>query len=208
MENLNLFIFIAIMAPLTMMLFVFHGKYKVILGYAMAGIYICMLAGEVNALILNNADFGYIYLTQNISPLTEEFLKCIPIFLLAFLFKPSRQFVIECALALGIGFALMENVAVLFSSGEGVTIITALFRGFGAGMMHGICALFIGLGAEILQRKRRILVPGILGTLSVAIIYHSIYNTIISSDFMMFGIALPLITFIPLLFIMRKQMKK
>lgn len=205
MAELNLFVFISLMTPLTMMLFVFHGQPKVILGYAMAGMYICTLAGEINALVLSSGTISYAYLAQNVSPLIEEILKCIPIFLLAFAFNPSKQFLVECAVALGIGFALMENIEVLFSNIDNFSIILALIRGFGAGMTHGLCALFIGLGAEIIQRKRRILIPGILGVLSAAAIYHGIYNTIIASQYQMFGIVLPLLTFIPILIAMRKQ---
>lgn len=208
MEYLNLYISIALMAPLLMMLIVLRGKARRILGFAVAGIYVCLLSGEVNALILNTFCLSSEYFTENISPIVEEVLKAIPIFVYVFVFKPDRQFNIECAIAIGVGFALMENVITLINYADDINLVLVLFRGFGAGMMHGMSTLIIGLGADIVIRKKRLIVPGTLAALATASIYHSIYNTIIQSQFQYFGILLPLLTFLPLLIILRKQLKQ
>lgn len=208
MEYLNLYISIALMAPLLMMLIVLRGKARRILGFAVAGIYVCLLSGEVNALILNTFCLSNEYFTENVSPIVEEVLKAIPIFVYVFVFKPDRQFNIECAIAIGVGFALMENVITLIDYADDINLVLVLFRGFGAGMMHGMSTLIIGLGADIVIRKKRLIVPGTLAALATASIYHSIYNTIIQSQFQYFGILLPLLTFLPLLIILRKQLKQ
>lgn len=206
MEYLNLFISIALMTPLLMMLVVLQGRSRRILAFAVAGIYVCLLSGEVNAFILNAFGASSEYFTENISPIVEEVLKAIPIFVYVFAFKPDRQSNIECAIAIGVGFALMENVVTLINYAEDINLVLALFRGFGSGMMHGMSTLLIGLGADIVIQKKRLIIPGTLAALATASIYHSIYNTIIQSQFHYFGILLPLLTFVPILIFLRKHM--
>lgn len=206
MEYLNLDVSIALMAPLLMMLIVLRGRARRILGFAVAGIYVCLLSGEINALILNSFGVSGEYFTENISPIIEEVLKAIPIFVYVFAFKPDKQSNIECAIAIGVGFALMENVITLINYADDIDLVLVLFRGFGAGMMHGMTTLLIGLGADIVIRKKRLIVPGTLAALAAASIYHSIYNTIIQSQFHYFGFLLPLLTFIPILIILNKQL--
>lgn len=207
MENINLYISIAIMAPLLMMLFVLRGRPQRVLGFAIAGIYVCLLSGEINALIFKNIFIEAEFYTENISPVIEEILKAIPIFVYVFAFKPKREFCIECAIAIGVGFAIMENVVYMVESAENISLVFVLFRGFGAGMMHGMATLLIGLGAEIVIRKKRLIIPGTLAALATASIYHSIYNTIIQSQYQYFGILLPLLTFVPILITLFKQYK-
>lgn len=184
------------MAPLTMMLFVFKGRAKAVLGFVMAGIYICMLAGEINALVLHTSHQSFHFLITCVTPSIEEFLKAIPIFVFAFALKPSKQYLLECGIALGIGFALMENIAVLFATTD-LTLVTAVFRGFGSGMMHGLCGLIIAIGAEVVVRRHKLIVPATLLVLAISIVYHSLYNLIIESPYEIFGIILPTLTFIP-----------
>ena len=46
--------------------------------------------------------------------------------------------------------------------------------------------------------RRKMSYSGTVGALSVAIIYHSIYNVMVQSAYPLLGILLPLVTFIPL----------
>lgn len=196
MENINLFISIAIMAPLFLMLLFLRGRTQRVLAFAILGIYICLLSGEIDALIFDVSVFSEAFFTENVSPIVEETLKAIPIFVYVFAFKPNKQSIVECALALGVGFAIMENVLVLVGSTDNISLIFVIFRGFGAGMMHGVTTLMIGIGLEIVSRKKRLIIPGTLASLSAACIFHSIYNIIIHSQYQYFGIVLPLLTFV------------
>lgn len=209
MGNINLILFICIMTPLAMMLLVFNGRSRAVLGFLMSGIFMCLMAGEINGIILEKTSVTKYFMTINITPIIEECLKAIPIIFISFLFKPQKQLIIEGSVAVGVGFAIQENAYILSGMSDSVSVGWALIRGFGAGMMHGVCTLFVGYAVSIILTRKKFIYTGAFAALSSAIIYHSIYNTVIQSTYSTAGIILPLITYIPLMIIMkRKSIKK
>lgn len=200
-------LFLCLAAPLSMMLFVFKERQRAILGFLLAGIFMCLFAGEINGLILNNTELSLRFLTVNITPIVEEILKALPVVFITFLIKPDRQFLLECSIAVGVGFATMENVCLLFDSASFISAGTIIARGLGAGMMHGVSALAVGYFMTFASSDRKLSYTGTVAALSAAIIYHSIYNIMVQSAHPMLGVLLPAATFVPLLLIVRKQRK-
>lgn len=205
MENPHLMIFICLVAPLSMMLFVFKGRSRSILGFLLAGIFMCLFAGEINGLIRNETHFTMRFLTVNITPIVEEMLKAIPIVFAAFVIKPSRQFLLESSIVVGVGFATMENTCLLLDSASVISAEMLVARGFGAGMMHGVSTLAVGYSMTIASSDRKLSYTGTVAALSAAIIYHSIYNIMVQSAYPMLGILLPIVTYIPLMIIGRNK---
>lgn len=205
MENPHLMLFICLAAPLSMMLFVFKGRSREILGFLLAGIFMCLFAGEINGLILSKTELSLRFLTVNITPIVEEILKAIPVVFIAFLLKPDRQFLLECAIAVGVGFATLENTCLLFDSAASLSAGMIVSRGFGAGMMHGVSTLAVGYSMTIASSERKLSYTGTVAALSAAIIYHSIYNIIVQSPHPMLGVLLPIVTYIPLLIVVGKK---
>lgn len=203
MESPYLILFICLSAPLSMMLFISNGRSRAILGFLLTGIFMCLYAGEINGLIRNITDFSLYYLTVNITPIVEEILKAIPVVFAAFLFKPDRRFLLSCAIAVGVGFATMENTCILFDSAAILSAETIIARGVGAGMMHGVSTLAVGYSMAFVSSDRKLSYAGTVAALSVAIIYHSIYNIMVQSGYPILGILLPIVTFVPLLIKMR-----
>ncbi len=192
-------LFFCLTLPLSMMLFIFKGQARKILVFLLIGIFMCLFAGQINGLILNETELTVRFLTVNITPIVEEILKAIPIIFIAFLFKPDRQFLLEGSIALGVGFATMENTGILFDSAFGLTAETIIARGLGAGMMHGISALAVGFSITFASHDKKLSYTGTVAALSTAIIYHSIYNIMVQSAYPLLGILLPMITFIPII---------
>ena len=188
-----------------MMLFIFKGRSRAILGFLLAGIFMCLFAGEINGMIRNETALSVRFMTVNITPIVEEILKAIPIVFIAFLTKPDRQFLLESSIAVGVGFATMENTCLLFDSASSLSAGLILARGFGAGMMHGISALAVGYSMTFASAAKKISYTGTIAALSTAIIYHSIYNIMVQSAHPMLGILLPITTYIPLLIVLGKK---
>ncbi len=206
MEKTNLMLFVCLAAPLSMMLFIFEGKARQILGFLFAGIFMCMFAGEINGLFLSETDYTIWFLTVNITPIVEEILKALPVVFIAFVFKPKPQFLLEAAIMVGVGFATMENVCLLFESSGNLPALEIVSRGIGAGMMHGVSTLAVGFSMTFASSSRKLSYAGTVAALSTAIIYHSIYNMMVQSDYPILGILLPCVTFIPfLIYIKRKK---
>lgn len=205
MESPHLMLFICLAAPLSMMLFVFKGRSREILSFLLAGIFMCLFAGEINGLILNKTELSLRFITVNITPIVEEILKAIPVVFFAFLWKPDRQLLLECAIAVGVGFATLENTCLLFDNAAALSAGMIVSRGFGAGMMHGVSTLAVGSSMAVASTERKLSYTGTVAALSAAIIYHSIYNIIVQSPYPMLGVLLPIVTYIPLLIVVSKK---
>ena len=208
MENPNLMLCICLAAPLSMMLLVFKGRSRAMLGFLLVGIYMCLLAGEVNGLILNGTDLSLRFITVNVTPIVEEILKAIPIVFITFLIMPNRQYLLECSIAVGVGFATMENSSLLFHSEEILSSWAIVARGLGAGMMHGVTTLAVGYSMTLVREDKRLFRTGTVAALSAAIIYHSIYNIMVQSEYPLLGIILPVVTFIPLIVLMSRVYRR
>lgn len=207
MENIDLILFICLIIPISMMLFLFKDHSRLLCTFLLIGMFLCVLAGEINGLIANNSNMSIQYIAVNISPLVEEILKIIPIIYISFLIKPSKQDLAEFSLSLGVGFATLENISILLNTGT-ITIGYAVLRALGAGMMHGICTLIVGIAMHSTINKKNMYIPGTIAALCASVIYHSIYNMLISSKFMILGVILPIITFINIIIFEYIEKKK
>ena len=76
-------------------------------------------------------------------------------------------------------------------------MIDAIVRAFGAGLMHGMCTLLVGVGISFVRKKSKLFVVGTFALLSTAITYHGIYNMLVQSDYQTIGYLLPITTYIP-----------
>ena len=207
MGDSHLMLFICLAAPLSMMLLIFKERSRAILTFLLTGIFMCLFAGEINGLILSGTELDMHFLTVNITPVVEEILKAVPVVFIAFLMKPDRQLLLEGAVAVGVGFATMENVCLIFDSTSVLSTWLLVARGFGAGMMHGVSTLAVGYSMTIVGSDRKLSYTGTVAALSTAIIYHSIYNILVQSDRPILGILLPVVTLIPLPAVLNNRRK-
>ena len=202
---MNLLLFISIAAPLSMVLFVCDGKSRRLILFLLCGILACLFCGELNTILYRLLPVTKRYFTVNISPLAEDAVKAVPVLLYAFTCAPRRKDLLEGAVAVGVGFAILENAFVLAESSGSVSLPLALARGFGSGMMHGICTFLLGVGMSFVHTKRKLFFPGTLALLSFAAIYHGIYNDLMLSRYQWAGLVLPLLSFVPLMLYMKKK---
>lgn len=202
MGNLNLILFVSFAAPLLMALLVCKGKARTLLTFLFLGTLVCLFCGEWSTIVMHLLPFDRRYFTSNFTPFFEEIFKALPILAYAFLFKPEKRTLLECSILVGVGFAVLENAFILGGSASSVSVTTALIRGFGAGMMHGVCTLAVGCGMTFVHTRRKLFYTGTTALLAAATIYHAIYNTLVQSEHQLVGFLLPLITFIPVLMVL------
>lgn len=191
-------LFISILLPLASILFILRGESRTIMTFLLFG-----LAAEVLSNCLGSYIFGFsgdsLFFSNNISPAVEEVLKGLPILFLVFAVKPKRQIIYEASIAVGIGFAVMENALIISQDVHSMSLGIAFLRGIGAGMMHAVCTLAVGYGMSFIYRKKRFFVPGTFLFLFMAMVYHSIFNTLVQSQYQPVGLCIPILTFIPLI---------
>ena len=205
MDNLTYIDFIAITVSLALMLPLMEKKLRRLVVFMICGIFACLFVSEINSIFLNVFNNDIFFVTTTITPVTEEIVKMLPILYFAIVASDERSTLIPISFAVGVGFALLENVVILTQNVETVTIFWALVRGFGSGLVHGICTVMVGWGISYIKKRRKFFYCGTFALLSAAIIYHAIYNLLVQSQYQYVGILLPTITYIPIILFLRKK---
>lgn len=208
MDNLTYISFIAITVSLALMLPLMEKKLRRLVVFMITGIFSCLFVSELNNILLGAFRGDIFFVTTTITPITEEVVKMLPILFFAIMVTDDRRTLIPISFAVGVGFALLENVVILTQNVENVTILWALVRGFGSGLVHGICTVMVGWGISYIKKRRKFFYCGTFALLSAAIIYHAIYNLLVQSQYRYVGILLPTITYIPIILFLRKNKMK
>jgi RsiW-degrading membrane proteinase PrsW (M82 family) len=121
----------------------------------------------------------------------------LPILFFAVAVSDKKEKLFTASMATGIGFAILENAYYLVVNYETFSFISALIRGFGTGLMHGMCTLIVGFGISFIHKKRKLFAVGTFALLSVAITYHSLFNMLVQTKLPLIGGLLPLATYLP-----------
>jgi RsiW-degrading membrane proteinase PrsW (M82 family) len=164
--------------------------------FVLIGIFLSVFASEVNAYLRNILLMSPFEVTIIVTPISEEILKALPILFFATVLAPKKEALFTASMAVGIGFAVLEN-AFYMLNGNSFNMFDAIIRAFGAGLMHGMCTLLVGVGILFVRKKHKLFVVGTFAMLSTAITYHGIYNMLVQSDFRIIGYLLPITTYIP-----------
>lgn len=207
MDNITYIIYTCFLIPMVLSLFIMGKKSRLVVGYVLIGTTVCILASELNTHIYLGLGKDMLYFSTTVSPVTEEILKALPILFYALIISDDRQKLAQSAFAVGLGFAIMENVIMITQNLYSVDIKWAIMRGFGASLMHSICTVAVGIGISFVRKKKKLFYCGTLSLLMLAITYHSIYNTLVMSPQKYYGVILPICTYIPILFFSIKRKK-
>ena len=207
MDSLIYTLFVAIFVPILLMTCLVEKKSRQPLIFVLIGIFLSVLASEINAYLCNILSMSTFEATGILTPISEEILKAFPILLFATMLKPKKEALFTASMAIGIGFAVLENAYYLLNSNT-FNMLDAIIRAFGAGLMHGMCTLLVGVGISFVRKKSKLFVVGTFALLSTAITYHSIYNMLVQSDYDIVAYLLPIATYIPFVVWRVKKTKK
>ncbi len=207
MDNLSYIAFICLTVSIGLMLPLMEKKTRRVMSFVLVGIFACLFISEFNGILLRHFNNDSFYVTTTITPITEEIVKALPILYFAIVISDDRRTLISNAYAVGVGFAVLENMVILTQNIENVTVLWALVRGFGSGLVHGICTVMVGFGISYIKKRRKLFYCGTFALLSAAVIYHAIYNVLVQSDYQYAGVLLPIITYIPVVLLTRSKMK-
>lgn len=211
MENISYIVFMCFALPFLLGIPIVRKQTRLVLLFTFIGMCCCLFISEVNGLI--NALIGQdlFYVTTNITPLTEELIKMLPILIYAIFISSERQTLLTIAFMTGLGFALLENSTILVETvvvQGSVDILWALIRTLGAGLLHSLCTTAVGVGISFIRDQKKMFLCGSFALLSMAIVYHSVYNTLIQSDYKYLGAAMPMITYMVVIVILVIVYKK
>ena len=211
MENISYIVFMCFALPFLLGIPIARKQTRLVLLYTFIGMCCCLFISEVNGLINSLIGQDMFYLTTNIAPMTEELIKALPVLVFAIFTSSERQTLLTIAFMTGLGFALLENGTILVETvvvQGSVDILWALIRTLGAGLLHSLCTTAVGVGISFIRDQKKMFLCGSFALLSMAIVYHSVYNTLIQSDYKYLGAALPMITYLVVIVILVIVYKK
>ena len=198
MDNIIYILFVSIFFPILLMTVLVEKKARLPVMFLLFGIFVSVFASEVNGFLAQVLPMDMYSITTIVTPVSEEILKALPILYYAVVISDKREQLFTASMATGIGFAILENAFYLLNY-PNFSMLSAVIRAFGAGLMHGMCTLLVGVGISFVKKKRKLFAVGTFGLLSTAVVYHGIYNILIQSEYSMAGALLPIATYIPFL---------
>ena len=196
MDNLIYILFVSVFVPILLMACLLEKKARLPIIFVLIGIFISVFAAEINGFLIDLLPMSTFEITIIVTPITEEILKAIPILVFATVLSAKKEALFTASMAVGIGFAVLENAYYLLNDAS-FNMLDAVVRAFGAGLMHGMCTLLIGVGISFVKKRSKLFVVGTFALMSTAITYHGIYNMLIQSDFQVVGVLLPIFTYVP-----------
>ena len=205
MDNIIYILFVSIFIPILLMAMLVEKKARLPIMFLLVGIFVSVFASEVNGVLSQVLAMDMYSITTIVTPVSEEILKALPILYYAVVVSDKKETLFTASMATGIGFAILENAFYLLNY-PNFSMLSAIIRAFGAGLMHGMCTLLVGVGISFVKKQSKLFAVGTFGLLSTAIVYHGIYNILIQSEYSMVGGLLPIATYIPF-FIWRLSVK-
>ena len=196
MDSIIYILFVSIFVPILMMALLIDKKSRFPIIFVLIGIFVSVFVSEVNGLLADMLSMSMYSITVTVTPITEEVFKSLPILYYCIVISDKREQIFTASMATGIGFAVLENAYYLLNY-PNFSMLSAIIRAFGSGLMHGMCTLLVGVGISFVKKKRKMFWVGTFSFMSVAIAYHGVYNILIQSKFSIIGALLPIATYLP-----------
>ena len=174
-------IFVCLAIPLALCMLFIGGRTRKFMLFMVAGMGVCLLSAYVNSFFMLHYGAGATVTVVEITPVCEEVMKLLPLLFYVLVFEPKVRELPEAAVALSVGFATFENVCYLTENGA-ENLMFLLIRGLSAGALHILCGILIGFGLSYVFRRRWLAFTGTVGLLGACIVFHAIYNLLITGE--------------------------
>ncbi|MBQ1384836.1 MAG: PrsW family intramembrane metalloprotease [Eubacterium sp.] len=172
-------IFICIAVPLLISLLFAEGSARGFIASFLTGTAVCLLSAYISGFLQIVSGMSVSDTAVFLSPVVEEIMKFLPMLFVLFIFMPEDSGLFIAAIGIGAGFATFENCCYLLSSGA-ASLRYMLIRGLAVGVMHIISMLTLAFGLVLVRRVRLLSLPGIAGAFSLSVIFHGLYNLLVS----------------------------
>ena len=188
-------VLVCIAAPLFITMLCVGRKYRAAFVFCFAGMLVCQLSAYLNTFFTIIYQADTMNAATQIAPVVEEIMKLLPLLFFLIVFEPDLQRFRLAAMLVAASFATFENICYLAENGAG-QMLFLLIRGFGTGAMHVVCGSAYSEGLRFVWHDRLLRSVCIPGLLCVTIIYHAIYNLLVSvgGSVQVIGYCVPLFT--------------
>ena len=175
-------------------------KLRSILVTLLIGVFAALICLIINVIFMRFLALGSAPYSRYVAPIIEETAKAI--YIVHLMRSKKVGFMVDAGIqgfAVGAGFAITENIYTLTALSSS-NLFVWIVRGFGTAIMHGGTAtLFAIISKSLSERSDSHGVKPLMAGLSVAVVFHSLYNhflvsPVISAIILVGG--LPLIMFL------------
>ena len=188
-------ILLCISIPLLLTAIYTRGAARRSISAFLVGMVTCLLSSYISGYLTLLTDMELNASAVYISPTTEEIMKLLPLLFFLLVFRPREMTLVTFAISLGAGFATFENCCYLLATGSESLAFT-LVRGLAVGVMHIVCMLAMSLSLIMVRRYRVFSFSTVVGCLSLSVVFHALYNLLVSAPGIpsYIGYGLPILT--------------
>ena len=172
-------ILICIAIPLLIALIFTDSSTRRFITAFLTGMAICLLSAYISGFVHFVSEISKNDTAVYYAPLIEELMKLMPLLFYMFVFGPRDNELFIVSTGIGLGFATFENCCYILSFGAS-SLTYVLVRGMSAGVLHLVCAIALVLGLAMSRRFKVMSVPAVIGAVSMAMIFHGLYNLLVS----------------------------
>ena len=127
MDNMIYILFVSVSIPIFLMTLLVEKKARLPVAFMLTGIFVSVFSSEVSGLLRRVADIDTYEATIIVTPVIEELLKALPVLYYAVVVSDKRERLFTASMALGIGFAVLENAYFLFNYDD-FKVVSAIIR--------------------------------------------------------------------------------
>lgn len=172
-------IFICLAIPMILSLLFTRGRQRMFTLFVIVGMAVCLFSAYVSSFFMGYYRVDQARAVIEITPACEEVMKILPLLFYLAVFEPEQRSIVSVAIGISVGFATFENACYLTENGaENFSVL--LIRGISAGALHILCGIAIGYGIAYVFRKKWITITGTVGALGACVVFHGVYNLLIS----------------------------
>ena len=188
-------ILLCISIPLLLTAIYTRGAARRSISAFLVGMVTCLLSSYISGYLTMLTDMELNASAVYISPTIEEIMKLLPLLFFLLVFRPREMNLVTFAISLGAGFATFENCCYLLATGSESLAFT-LVRGLAVGVMHIVCMLAMSLSLIMVRRYRVFSFSTVVGCLSLSVVFHALYNLLVSAPGIpsYIGYGLPILT--------------
>ena len=128
MDNLIYILFVSVFVPILLMAGLLEKKAREPITFVLIGIFVSVFAAEVNGLFRGLLPISIFEITIIVTPIAEEILKALPILVYATVLSAKKEKLFTASMAVGIGFAVLENAFYLLNDASFNMIDACLWR--------------------------------------------------------------------------------
>ena len=198
-------ILLCIAVPLLIALLFVRGHVRYFVTAFLLGMGVCLAAAYISGFLGLVAGMDGNDTSIFLSPMVEELMKVLPLLFFIVMFSPEDRQLTMLAVAIGAGFATFENCCYILTAGAG-SLPYILVRGLAVGVMHIVSILALAIWLIMAKRLNAFSFPAAVGGLSLAMVFHALYNLLVSRPGVstVIGYLMPLFTAAALWLLYRK----